>query len=218
MTAPSADPPPAGPGYAGPQWPAGYPGHPAQPPFPPYGYGYAPPPPTVSPGGQPLADFGERLLAYLLDAVVFGLVMAVITLPPAIYIVFVVWAPELAEMDSTDGAQPDFATFFLPFLLLELGILVVGLLLAYVYYVEVMFRSGQTLGKRVMKLRVVPLDPAAKLSRSMAAKRYLAQHVAGIFVPFFSYLDGFWQLWDKPYRQCLHDKFADTTVVKVAQR
>ncbi|MEU3454082.1 hypothetical protein ABZ671_10820 [Micromonospora sp. NPDC006766] len=28
--------------------------------------------------------------------------------------------------------------------------------------------------------------------------------------------DGFWQLWDKPWQQCLHDKFAGTVVVKVA--
>jgi hypothetical protein len=34
-------------------------------------------------------------------------------------------------------------------------------------------------------------------------------------VPFLSYLDGLWQLWDKPYLQCLHYKFAQTVVVKV---
>ena len=28
------------------------------------------------------------------------------------------------------------------------------------------------------------------------------------------WLDGLWQLWDKPLRQCLHDKAADTVVVK----
>ena len=42
----------------------------------------------------------------------------------------------------------------------------------------------------------------------MLAKRFLVQDVAGSFVPFFSWLDGLWQLWDKPYQQCLHDKFA----------
>ena len=79
-----------------------------------------------------------------------------------------------------------------------------------------MHRSGQTLGKRIMKIRVVPLDPAGSLTRGMAAKRYLVQFPAGMFVPFFSYLDGLWQLWDKPYQQSLHDKFARTVVVKVS--
>jgi hypothetical protein len=66
-----------------------------------------------------------------------------------------------------------------------------------------------------MKIRVVPLTPAATLTRGMAAKRWLVGNVAAIFIPLFSYVDGLWQLWDKPYRQCLHDKFAQTTVVKV---
>ena len=67
-----------------------------------------------------------------------------------------------------------------------------------------------------MKIKVVPLAPGATLTRGMAAKRYLVEFPGGIFVPFFSYVDGLWQLWDKPYQQTLHDKFAQTVVVKVA--
>ena len=40
-----------------------------------------------------------------------------------------------------------------------------------------MYRSGQTVGKRAMKIRVVPIDPAATLTRAMAAKRYLVEFV-----------------------------------------
>jgi uncharacterized RDD family membrane protein YckC len=32
---------------------------------------------------------------------------------------------------------------------------------------------------------------------------------------FFRLLDGLWPLWDKPYRQALHDKAMKTIVVKV---
>ena len=42
-----------------------------------------------------------------------------------------------------------------------------------------MYRRGQTLGKKLMKLQVVPLDPAATLTRGMAAKRYLVEFVGG---------------------------------------
>ena len=52
------------------------------------------------------------------------------------------------------------------------------------------------------------------LSRTMLAKRFLISDVAALFVPFLNWLDGLWQLWDQPYRQCLHDKFAQTVVVK----
>jgi hypothetical protein len=63
---------------------------------------------------------------------------------------------------------------------------------------------------------VIPLDPADRLTRGMAAKRWLVQYVAGTILPLFSYLDGLWQLWDKPYLQTLHDKFAQTVVIKVS--
>ena len=62
----------------------------------------------------------------------------------------------------------------------------------------------------------VASDPAARLTRTMAAKRYAVEFVAGVCIPLFTYLDGLWQLWDKPYLQTLHDKFAQTVVVKVA--
>jgi uncharacterized RDD family membrane protein YckC len=181
-------------------------------PYPPPGYR---PPPAVSPGGQPLAEFGERLGAYLIDMLVF-VVAAMAVILPAVLIFVLAWLPSI-EARAADTTVEEFEPLeaLVPLLLLEVGVGVVLLSMAYVYYVELMFRTGQTLGKRVMKLRVVPMDPAARLDRKMAAKRYLAQHIGGAFIPAFSYVDGFWQLWDKPYRQCLHDKFAQTTVVKV---
>ena len=34
-------------------------------------------------------------------------------------------------------------------------------------------------------------------------------------LPFFRWIDGLWQLWDQPYKQCLHDKWPGTVVIKV---
>jgi hypothetical protein len=48
----------------------------------------------------------------------------------------------------------------------------------------------------------------------MLVKR-LAVTIGCYFVPGLYYLDGLWQLWDKPYQQCLHDKWPRTGVVKV---
>ncbi|SCL14543.1 Uncharacterized membrane protein YckC, RDD family [Micromonospora rhizosphaerae] len=229
MTPPPAGPPPAGGGFAPPSGPT--PGYvpPAQHtpspyariaayPGPPPGWaphpGLAPPP--LAPNGRPLAGFGDRLLAMLVDTAVFvviGMVLAV----PATIVLFAVVMPDLMAVNS-DGSipEPDLVNdFLLPFLWVELAVLAISLLLGYVYYVEMMFRTGQTLGKKVMKLRVVPRDPARALDRRMAVRRFLVQNVAGL-VPGFGYLDGFWQLWDKPWQQCLHDKFAGTVVVKVS--
>ncbi|MDT0529575.1 RDD family protein [Micromonospora sp. DSM 115977] len=185
--------------------------------------GWAGPPrpaPALGPGGQPLASFGDRLLAALIDGAVSTAVAMVLFLPPML-LLFWNLMDDLTRTNP-DGtlAEPDpssFLTdFMLPILLLELGLMVVMLGLYWLYHVEYMKRTGQTLGKRVMKLRIVPLDPAATLDRRMAGKRYAVQYVAAMFLPGLSYLDGLWQLWDKPWQQCLHDKFAGTVVVKVS--
>jgi uncharacterized RDD family membrane protein YckC len=200
--------------------PAGYP----PPWYPPPGYpppGYPPPgyhwpvrpPLPVSPAGAPLADFGTRLLAYLIDAVLLSVVSMVFFVPAAV-LVFRRLDDSMEIYNDTDPT-PFFKDFFLPLLLLELGYFVLIVALRYLYEVELMHGSGQTLGKRIMKIRVAPIDPAARLTRGMAVKRYLVQFVAVIFVPFLGLVDGLWQLWDKPYQQTLHDKAAQTVVVKV---
>ncbi|MER7330927.1 MULTISPECIES: RDD family protein [unclassified Micromonospora] len=230
-TPPAGGPTPAAGGFAPPTGPTsqGYavppqyapPGHVPPPGWtPPPGWAPHPAPPPLGPGGQPLASFGDRLLAYLIDLGISMLVAMVLFLP-AFMLFFWNMTDDLTRTNP-DGTlvEPDpgsFVTdFFLPILLLELGLVVVLLGLYWLYHVEYMKRTGQTYGKRVMKLRVVPLDPAATLDRRMAGKRYAVQHVAATFLPGLSYLDGLWQLWDKPWQQCLHDKFAGTVVVKVS--
>src|SRR6185503_2172461 len=54
---------------------------------------------------------------------------------------------------------------------------------------------------------VVNGDPDLALTRGHAFKRYLVERGAAL-VPAMTWVDGLWQLWDKPYQQCLHDKFA----------
>jgi hypothetical protein len=75
--------------------------------------------------------------------------------------------------------------------------------------------NGQTVGKRVMKLWVTPVAPAEQLVRTHLVKRWAVQNLVAQVVPFFGLLDGLWQLWDKPLQQCLHDKAAQTVVVKL---
>jgi uncharacterized RDD family membrane protein YckC len=219
-----AHPPYPAPGQAAPPYPGpaapGHLPHPA-PPYPaqayqvPPGY-YAPPgypyvPPAVSPAGYPLADFGQRLAARFIDGLILGAMAAVVVIPAYIYFAFVVIEPLVTVNGELVGSEMD---IFLPLLGLIGFIFVFSLLLAYVYEVEMMFRSGQTLGKRIMKIRIIPVDPAQTLTRGHAARRFLVQQGAQL-VPGLSWVDGLFQLWDKPYRQCLHDKFAKTLVIKL---
>jgi uncharacterized RDD family membrane protein YckC len=173
-------------------------------------------PPPVSPGGQPLADFGTRLLAYLIDVAILTGVIMIVALPAFLIFFLTVVQPAVDET-APDGTLPDadIGAIVLGGLALEAGLIVLVMAVTYLYTVELMYKSGQTVGKRVMKLRVIPIDPALRLTRGMAVKRWLVQFGAGSLVPFFSYLDGLWQLWDKPFLQTLHDKAAQTVVVKV---
>ena len=165
----------------------------------------------MSPGGQPLADFGTRLRAYMIDGAIAGAVWTVIAVPVLAILMFRVTSIEYIP----DGAA--FVSDVLwPLLLVWVGLLLLMLALYYFYYVEMMFRSGQSVGKRAMKIRVVPLDPDTSFTRGMATKRYAVHIIAGTFVPLFSWLDGLWQIWDQPYLQTLHDKAAQTVVIKVS--
>ncbi|MEU5563791.1 RDD family protein [Micromonospora musae] len=221
-TPPAGGPPPTAGGFAPPPnpTPVGYavppqyvpPGH-----HPPYAY--AVPPPPLAPGGQPLATFADRLLAWMLDTAIATGLALLLFMP----IFLVIWGNMLTEMTRTnpDGAlvEPDPGKLISQFAILwlaEFGLLLVMLAFYWLYHVEYLKRGGQTLGKKAMKIRVIPLDPSRTLDRRAAGRRWLVQYLAGSFVPGFSYVDGFWQLWDKPWQQCLHDRFAGTVVVKVA--
>ncbi|MBQ1042785.1 MULTISPECIES: RDD family protein [unclassified Micromonospora] len=224
-TPPPAGPPPAGGGFvppAGPAVPAqhvpqGYAGPPGYPPpgYPPPGYAPAPLPPPVAPNGQPLAGFGDRLIAYLIDTAVAMAVTMVLLLP--VFLLFFFRMIDEIEQAGPNGPDPAelWTGVLLPLFAAELGVLLLMLAFYWIYHVEYARRTGQTLGKKVMKLRIVPVQPDAALSRGMLGKRWAVEFAGGMFVPFLSYLDGFWQLWDKPWQQCLHDKFAGTVVVKV---
>jgi uncharacterized RDD family membrane protein YckC len=186
----------------------------------PYGYGpppagpYYPPPPPTSPAGQPLADFGSRLGAWLIDSAIVSAALLVVTVPAMFAVFFTALRPAIDESSVDNSTLP--GDFIVTVLLVEGGIILLAVVLQYVYQVEMMYRSGQTVGKRAMRLRVIPIDPARRLTRGMAATRFLVQFVVGAFVPFFNLFDGLWMLWDKPYLQTLHDKAAETVVIKVS--
>jgi uncharacterized RDD family membrane protein YckC len=171
----------------------------------------------ASPGGLPLADFGTRFVAYLIDAALLLAATLAVTVPAGLIFFVAAVRPAIDSADASGHASPAVVgAVVLGAVLLALGLVAFTLGAQYVYTVELMWRSGQTVGKRVMSLRVIPLDPRLRLTRGIATRRWAVQSVVGTVVPFFQYLDGLWQLWDRPFRQTLHDKAAQTVVVKVS--
>jgi uncharacterized RDD family membrane protein YckC len=92
--------------------------------------------------------------------------------------------------------------------LLQLLALVVGI--AY-YAVLEGGRTGQTIGKRAMGIRVVDVHGAGPIGAGRAVIRYLGRIVSSLPL-FLGYL---WMLWDRD-KQTWHDKFASSLVVPVS--
>src|ERR671914_650955 len=208
-TGPEAPPGPQAPG-PGPQSPA--PGPQAPPPPPQSPPGYAPPAPESAPSyggpvppggwqqpiarpesgwvGRPLASWGSRLGAYLIDFLIL--------LIPIVILAILIF-----------GGATDDGSF---------GAWVVVLLYAPLLMVREGERNGQTLGKQFVGIRVVrdsgePFGFGAAALREVVLKQ-LAVGVASSIIPFIPwFLNYFWPLWDDQNR-ALHDMAASTHVIK----
>jgi uncharacterized RDD family membrane protein YckC len=166
-----------------------------------------------APNGMPLANFGDRLLAVLIDGAVLVGVSLVLAIPTTLGILAAIAG---ATANTSSSETPSVGLLVGVPLLIELLYFLLVVAAGYVYHVEMFGRTGVTWGKQAMKLRLIRLDDlSAPVDRGVLAKRWATQSLVGAAVPFFSWIDGLWQLWDKPYQQCLHDKAAGTIVVKV---
>ncbi|MGV9250792.1 RDD family protein [Streptomyces sp. NPDC003697] len=161
----------------------------------PYGGGEYPSDPLA--GMPPLADPGRRTLARIIDLILVGVVVWLIT-----------WGLRVNEyMVNTER--------------IEIGRSFTQSVIAAVLYVAydtyLTSRSGQTLGKRWLGMRVANLDNGATPSVQTSLVRALV-----LWLPFWFCcacvwlaVSGGWSYFDRPYRQGLHDKAAKTVVVSV---
>ncbi|MEU3194229.1 RDD family protein [Streptomyces sp. NPDC006992] len=95
------------------------------------------------------------------------------------------------------------------YLALVLGaVLVFGL----VYEVLPTARWGRTLGKKLFGISVVNIEGYGKPSFGKAVLRWLVHGVLGLLV--VGVVNAAWCLFDRPWRQCWHDKVAGTFVAK----
>jgi uncharacterized RDD family membrane protein YckC len=191
---PVAPPPPPPP--AGPQAP----GAPAPPQAPPGGWEQPIAQQPVGWQGRPLAGWGSRLAAYLID----GLILLV----PAVVLTLIVVA---IAAGSDTGA---IVTGILGFL----AYLVVAFFYAPLLMAREGENNGQTWGKQMMNVRVVrdsgqPMSFGWGALREIAVKA-LAVTIASSIIPFIPwFLNYFWPLWDDE-NQALHDKICSTHVVQ----
>jgi uncharacterized RDD family membrane protein YckC len=200
--APSPGPQAPPPGYAppapGPESAPSYGG-----PVPPGGWQQPIARPTAGWAGQPLASWGSRLGAYLIDALV-------LIIPAAILAVLIIGG----TWDEDSSAWEVVGTSILYLLLLS----AVVLLYAPLLMMRQGERNGQTLGKQFVGIRVVR-DNGEQFGFGWAALREvvvknLAVGIASSIIPIIPwFLNFFWPLWDDQNR-ALHDMAASTHVVR----
>ncbi|MFG3368981.1 RDD family protein [Streptomyces sp. NPDC048156] len=154
------------------------------------------------------AGLGKRLAARLIDSVVLGAVTAVVAVPLG-----------TKAVDHIDGkidaakASGRQATVWL----LDgttgtyLGIVLAVLLVAGVLYEALpTAKWGRTLGKKVCGLQVRDIEEHAAPMFGAALRRWLVYSVTGLLA--IGVVGVLWCLFDRPWRQCWHDKAARTFV------
>ncbi|WP_017596146.1 RDD family protein [Nocardiopsis potens] len=189
--------------------PYGSPGHPQG--HPPPGYGHPPaappypgPPPFTAPNGAPLAGYGRRVGAYIIDRLV--IVFGGIAVGAAVVGAFFGLAYLTDPAGYEEGSSP----------LMVVG-MVIGiacwLLFGLVYRVGCHSRSGRTLGKRLCRSRLVVWETCEPPSAGAALGRELILVLFG-FTYIGLLIDLLWPLWDDR-RQTVHDKVVRTVVVRL---
>ncbi|WP_447037730.1 RDD family protein [Streptomyces sp. DSM 118878] len=146
-------------------------------------------------GMPPLADSGKRVLARILDMILVGIVVGLLS-----------WAFGTSEYDIDPDSVNTGRSF-------GQSLLAAVLYIAYDTYMTA--KTGQTLGKKLLGMRVANLNDGATPSMQTALAR-----AAVLWLPFafccacvWTAICGGWSFFDKPYKQGLHDKAAKTVVV-----
>lgn len=163
---------------------------------------YAPPQAAVLDIDDPratttLADRATRLGAVILDGLIF---MAMVYLPLILTVGMTAMRPAGTRVD------PDFTLVMVGFAVAGAG-LIAWSWLTIVYVI----RNGQSIGKKLTGIKVVRSDGSRATLGRIFWLRNVVNSLLGL-IPFYVVIDALFIFADS--RQCLHDKIADTIVVK----
>ena len=196
----ASGPPPAGQPYAGQPYAGGYPAAGAPP-------AYLAPEPW-----GPLANWGTRVLASIIDTLLtlIGLVPYVVGIP-----LLVAGIPD-REYDPFTDTWRNVGEANDGLIAGGIALMVLGfvLMLAIQLWNRVFRqgRTGQSIGKKATGIKLVEERSGQPVGAGMAFVREIAHVLDGIF-----YIGYLWPLWD-PKKQTFADKILSTLVVNVPQR
>ena len=181
-------PPPPPPAYGPPGLPGSFP------PAPPSGMMYT--------GGRQYANFGQRLVAYIID----GLILLLFVVP-ALVVLFA--GPKGDIRSCTINDEPRLCRYPSAGTVAVTVILGVVAVVAFVYLYAQKAGAGQSWGHKAMNLRLVDQNTGAPIGTGRAVGRFFARYLSAVVC----YLGFLWMLWDKD-RQTWHDKLVQSVVIR----
>jgi uncharacterized RDD family membrane protein YckC len=193
-------------------------------PYPPYAFRQPAPPPR--PHGLRIAGLGPRVVARLID---IGMVLLLNVLVNGWFIFRWIqeYRPVIEEWNRRvearepllqnlpqPGGQAD---------ALQVVIFIIGVALWFAYEVPGTANTGQTLGKRIMRIKVMRVESTDRMGFGRSLRRWnlmgLPTFLWSCFCIGFilQLVDCIFPFFDRPLHQALHDKSAQTVVVEVPQ-
>ncbi|WP_344078487.1 RDD family protein, partial [Streptomyces crystallinus] len=154
------------------------------------------------------AGLGRRLAARLVDTAVLGAAVAALAVPLGIKA-----ADHIQEKIDAAKLSGETVTVYLldgttaGYLAAVLGAF---LLLGLLYEALPTAKWGRTLGKRLLRVQVRDIESHEPPAFGAALRRWLVYGVLGVLV--IGVVNVVWCLFDRPWRQCWHDKAARTFV------
>ncbi|MFF2508381.1 RDD family protein [Streptomyces sp. NPDC058067] len=154
------------------------------------------------------AGIGKRLAARIVDTVVLGAVTAVAAVPLGTKAVDHIGA----KVDAAKASGHQVTVWLLDGTTsVYLGIVLAVLLIGGVLYEALpTAKWGRTLGKKLCGIEVRDIEEHAPPTFGAALRRWLVYSVPGLLA--IGVIGVLWCLFDRPWRQCWHDKAARTFV------
>ncbi|MGW4703451.1 RDD family protein, partial [Streptomyces sp. NPDC004285] len=156
------------------------------------------------------AGLGRRLVARLIDGVVLGALVGAASVP------FVTAAVDHIEGKIEEARQS--GTTVQVWLLDSTTSVQFGIALASLFVIGILYEAlptakwGRTLGKKLCGLEVRDIESHQPPTFGKALRRWFVYSVLGLLV--IGVVNVLWCLFDRPWRQCWHDKAAGTFVAR----
>jgi len=155
-----------------------------------------------------LASRLSRFGAYFVDLTIY-----MIPLVFMLIIIMLIVEGGLPDIDSIEGVEGLMES---PLGLTLLGGLVLGFIGILILNLVYLYRSGQTIGKKVLKIKIIRTDYTRAGLARIIFLRYLVMGLLGSIpsIGFITTIADYLMIFGKA-RRCIHDHVADTIVVKV---